>query len=331
MKKLKLLTGVITGVLLLEVTIRLVSPVIGPTQTAWQIQQQAKVIKLRERPIRLGTIDLIVMGDSTGKEGIDPDVLDSSMAIGSQSFNASLNSSTTYTIMKQASEILQSSKPKLLLVMIGPGTFRDSDDDKSVQAYDQGATVEVSSGMNGFLNRNSYLYRYRNSIRDPFILNTFYRAIRYRSLREGIVYRNVDTMKFNGDSSFPRTLNSYTSGKYDLPTSEPFLQITSYPAATVRHLQVLEAECKKIGANLILSTVPTITYNPKYRALVGSLAQRVGVEFIQGNNATTELGDFSDGVHLNAVGARKLSEYVGSELRTIFMKREGFRLFLIKN
>lgn len=320
MKKLKLLSGIITGVLLLEVITRLVSPVIGPPQTVWQIQQQAKVIKLRERPLGLGTIDLIVMGDSTGKEGVDPDILDFSIAEGFQSFNASLNSSTTYTIMKQSKEILQNSKPKLLLVMIGPGTFRDSDSDASVQTYDQAATAEAASGIKGFLDRNFYLYRYRNSIRDPFILNTFYRSIRYQSLREGVVYRNVDTMKFNGDSSFPRTLNSYTSGKWDLPTSEPFMQITDYPAATMRHLETLEAECKKIGTELVLSTVPTNTYNAKYRALIGSIAQRLGVEFIQGNDATTDLGDFSDGVHLNAVGARKLSQFLGAELRTILRK-----------
>ena len=102
MKILKFFSGILTGVLFLEVVMRLVSPIIGPPQTVWQIQQQAKVIKIRERPADLGSIDLITLGDSTGKEGIDPDILDFSVGKGFHSFNASLNSSTTYTIYLRA-------------------------------------------------------------------------------------------------------------------------------------------------------------------------------------------------------------------------------------
>lgn len=320
MKILKFSSGIITGVLLLEVIMHLVSPIIGPPQIVWQIQQQAKVIKIRERPVDLGLIDLLIMGDSTGKEGVDPDILDTSVGEDFHSFNASLNSSTTYTIMKQFMEILQSTNPKLLLVILGPGTSRDSDADESVQTYDRAVSAEVSSGIRGFLNRNFYVYRYRNSIRDPFILNTFYRSVRYQSLREGVIYRNVDTMKFNGDSSFARTLNSYSTGKWDLPMSEPFLEISNYPVATMRHLRIMQAECNRIGAELVLSTVPTNTYNPKYRALVNSMAKQVGAEFIQGNNATTDLADFSDGVHLNARGAEKLSRFIGEALVTTLKK-----------
>lgn len=320
MKILKFFSGILTGVLFLEVVMRLVSPIIGPPQTVWQIQQQAKVIKIRERPADLGSIDLITLGDSTGKEGIDPDILDFSVGKGFHSFNASLNSSTTYTIMKQFQEILQYSKPKYVLILLGPGTSRDSDVDESVQTYDKAASAEMSSGIKGLLNRNFYLYRYRNNIRDPFILNTVYRSIRYQSLREGVIYRNVDTMKFNGDSSFARTLNSYASGNWELPKSEPIFKITNYPAATMRHLRIVQEECKKIGAKLVLSTVPTNSYNPKYRVLARSIGKQLGLDFIQGNNATTNLADFSDGVHLNAVGARKLSELIGTELQAILRK-----------
>lgn len=314
MKILKFFSGVLTGVLVLEAIMRLVSPIIGPPQTVWQIQQQAKVIKIRERPADLGSIDLVIMGDSTGKEGIDPDILDSSVGNGFHSFNASLNSSTTYTIMKQFQEILQYSKPKYLLILLGPGTSRDSDVDESVQTYDKAASAEMSSGIKGLLNRNFYLYRYRNNIRDPFILNTVFRSIRYQSLREGVIYRNVDTMKFNGDSSFARTLNSYATGNWELPVSEPILNITNYPAATMRHLRIVQAECKRIGAKLVLSTVPTNSYNPRYRANVSSIAKKLNVSFIQGNDATTDLSDFSDGVHLNEKGATKLSKLIGKEL-----------------
>ncbi len=322
MKILKFFSGVITGVLLLEATLRLVSPVIGPPQTMWQIQEQAKIIKMRERPVDLGSIDLIIMGDSTGKEGVDPDILDSSVGEEFHSFNASLNSSTTYTIMKQFQEILHYSKPQYVLVLLGPGTSRNSDVDESARTYDKAANAEMSSGINGFLNRNFYLYRYRNNIRDPFILNTAYRSIRYQSLREGVIYRNVDTMKFNGDSSFARTLDSFSTGSWALPTSEAILKISNYPVATMRHLRIVEAECKRMGAKLVISTVPTNSYNPKYRALISSMGKKLGLDFIQGNNATMNLADFSDGVHLNAVGARKLSEFIGIELRAI-LKNES--------
>ena len=207
-----------------------------------------------------------------------------------------------------------------MLILLGPVTSRDSDVDESVQTYDKAASAEMSSGIKGLLNRNFYLYRYRNNIRDPFILNTVYRSIRYQSLREGVIYRNVDTMKFNGDSSFARTLNSYASGNWELPKSEPIFKITNYPAATIRHLRIVQEECKKIGAKLVLSTVPTNSYNPKYRVLARSIGKQLGLDFIQGNNATTNLADFSDGVHLNAVGARKLSELIVTELQAILRK-----------
>jgi hypothetical protein len=317
MKILKFLTGIITGVLLLEVIVRLVSPIIGPPQIVWQIQQQAKVIKIRERPVDLGLIDLIIMGDSTGKEGIDPDILDTNVGEGFHSFNASLNSSTTYTIMRQLEEILKYAKPKFILIALGPTTSRNSDLDESVQTYDKAASAEMSSGLKSLLNRNFYLYRYRNSIRDPFILNTIYRSIRFQSLREGVIYRNVDTMKFNGDSSFARNHNSFSTGNWQLPASEPVIQIPQYPKATMRHLHIIQDDCKKIGAKLILTTVPTSSYDPKYRALTSSIAKKLGVTFIQGNDATKDFSHFSDGVHLNALGAEKLSKFLGLELQRI--------------
>ena len=88
----------------------------------------------------------------------------------------------------------------------------------------------------------------------------------------------------------------------------------------MRHLRIVQEECKKIGAKLVLSTVPTNSYNPKYRVLARSIGKQLGLDFIQGNNATTNLADFSDGVHLNAVGARKLSELIGTELQAILRK-----------
>ena len=82
----------------------------------------------------------------------------------------------------------------------------------------------------------------------------------------------------------------------------------------------MQAECNRIGAKFVLSTVPTNTYNPKYRALVSSMAKQIGAEFTQGNNATTDLADFSDGVHLNARGAEKLSRFIGEALVTALKK-----------
>ena len=63
-----------------------------------------------------------------------------------------------------------------------------------------------------------------------------------------------------------------------------------------------------------------ISYNIKYRALESSIAKQLGVDFIHGNNTTTNLTDFSDGVHINAVGAEKLSEFIGVELHVILKK-----------
>lgn len=320
MKILKLTSGMASAVLLLEILMRLASPIVGPPQTVWQIQQQAKLIKIQERPSALGTIDMVIMGDSTGKEGVDPDILDAVVGEGFHSFNASLNSSTTYTIMEQFKDILRYSKPKYLLIMMGPHISRESDDDVSAQTYDLAASVHQGTGIKSFFNRNLYLYRYRNNIRDPFILNTLYRSIRFWSLREGVVYRNVDTMKDNGDSSFVRTLNSYGKGQWQLLANGPELEPTHFPSATMRHLRIMKVECQKIGAKLILATVPTNSYNPTYRVLIPAMAKDLGLGFIQGNDATTDFSNFSDGVHLNDVGAMILSDFLGLKLYAILTK-----------
>ncbi|MFZ2227637.1 MAG: hypothetical protein WA090_03490 [Candidatus Nanopelagicaceae bacterium] len=315
MKILKLIAGIVSAILLLEIVMRLASPIIGPPQTVWQIQQQAKLIKIQERPNELGPIDMVIMGDSTGKEGVDPDILDAVVGGGFHSFNASLNSSTTYTIMKQFEELVHFATPRYLLLLIGPNTSRQSDNDKSVRIYKQGDSASQETGLKGILNRDFYLYRYRNTLRDPFILNTIYRSIRFHSLREGVVYRNVDTMKFNGDSSFERTPNSYAQGKWFLPKVESRVTSVNLPLATMRHLRILKAACRKIGAKLILSTVPTSSYEPNYRALVPAIASKLGLDFVQGNDATTDRSNFIDGVHLNAPGALVFSKFVGEKLR----------------
>lgn len=316
MKTLKFISGVASGCLLLEIIIRIISPVIGPPQTSWQIQQQAKIIKIRERPADLGSIDLLIMGDSTGKDGVDPEILDENILDGFHSFNASLNSSTTYTIMKQFREILPYARPKYLLIVLGPGTSRSSDVDQSAQTYDEAARISAAVGIKGALNRNLYLYRYRNNLRDPFIVNTLFRSIRYQSLREGVVYRNVDTMKQNGDSIFPRTFAANATGEWEKPKKEPLLQISEYPKATMEHLLAIQRECKKKGIEMILSTVPTSNYSPTYVGLVSAIAKRLNIYFIEGNNATRDLSDFSDGVHLNALGAEKYSIFLGKQLST---------------
>lgn len=314
--------GILIAVIFLETLVRLASPIIGPTQNVWQIQQQAKVIKLQERPKNLGPVDLVVMGDSTVKEGIDPDVLDAVAGEGFHSFNAALNSSTTYTIMKQADLVLRYAKPRFLLVLLGPGTYRESDIDDIAQTYDIAAKVGESNTLKKFFERYLYLYRYRNNLRDPFILNTFFRSIRYQSLREGVVYRNVATIKFNGDSIFPRGNIPFAEGKWQLPLNEPEGLALHLPTATIAHLQDLLKTCKKTKTTLILGTVPTSQLNQNYRSLVSSMALHLGVDFIQGNDATTKSKDFSDGTHLNRDGAMILSRYVGERIETIAKVRK---------
>jgi hypothetical protein len=317
MNKLRFLLGILIAVFFCETLVRLASPVIGPSQNVWQIQQQAKVIKLQERPKDLGLIDLVIMGDSTAKEGIDPEVLDTVVGDGFHTFNAALNSSTSYTILKQADLVLRYAKPRFLLVLIGPGTWRESDIDEVAQTYDLTSNVDESNTLKKFFERYLYLYKYRNSLRDPFILNTFIRSIRYQSLREGVVYRNVDTIKFNGDSIFPRGNFSFAEGKWQLPLNEPGGLVLDLPTATMVHLQNLLETCERTKTTLILGTVPTSQLNQDYRSLVASMAFNLGVEFIQGNDATTNSMDFSDGVHLNSNGAMILSSYVGEWFQTI--------------
>jgi hypothetical protein len=121
-------------------------------------------------------------------------------------------------------------------------------------------------------------------------------------------------MKQNGDSIFPRTLAANASGRWEKPLKEPLLQISEYPKATMQHLLMVQNECKKKGVEMILSTVPTSSYDPIYRGLVSGMAEELNVYLIQGNDATRDLSDFSDGVHLNASGAEKYSKFLGKQI-----------------
>lgn len=160
----------------------------------------------------------------------------------------------------------------------------------------------------------------RSDLKSIMIPQALYRSIRYRSLRESVIYPDVDTMKFNRDSSFARALNSYSTGKWQLPTGETAPTVAHFPTAIMRHLRILQTECQKIGAKLVLATVLTNSYNPNYRALVGAVGMQLDASFIQGNDTTTDFSDFSDGVQLNSSGATLLSRFIGLELKSFTQK-----------
>ena len=107
-----------------------------------------------------------------------------------------------------------------------------------------------------------------------------------------------------------------------LPLNEPQGLALHLPTATIAHLQNLLKTCKKSETTLILGTVPTSQLNQNYRSLVSSMALHLGVDFIQGNDATTNSKDFSDGTHLNRDGAMILSRYVGERIQTISKVRK---------
>jgi hypothetical protein len=86
--------GILISVVIVEGTVRIVSPLLGPPLTKWNTMEDAKILKLEE--FRLKHIDpnYVFMGNSTTLIGLDPSVFNSEIDLpAGSSFNAAMNGS----------------------------------------------------------------------------------------------------------------------------------------------------------------------------------------------------------------------------------------------
>jgi len=198
--------------------------------------------------------------------------------------------------------IISNVKPKNLVIFFS----------YSEMAYD--SEYKAIQSTESILNNTSFLYRYRNTFRDPMILNSLIRTVRFWDSRQGIVYRWADNLDDFGYSRYPTTNFSVSQAGWNPAEQPPDVKGKSVEPKKLRYLVEIRDTARANGVELILGTVPTLTYQPKYRSTIKEIAEFLGVKFVQGNDALGEGRYFQDAVHLNANGSRKFSEYLALTL-----------------
>lgn len=294
--------GILIAILAIEASVRAVSPFLGPPLVKWNTMEDAKTLKLEEFRAKYQNPKYIFMGNSTALIGIDPGIFDSEAVLTpGSSFNAAMNGSEIQQIRDFAcGYILKRIRPENLIILFSYTGMAEND------KY-SGSFRDVS-----FLEKNLYIYRYRNTFRDPMTINTFLRILKYRDKRQGIVYRWADNL-----NDFGYTKNGTSDTKISDPGWDPSQapKKTGVPAAILnekglKYLVEIRDFAKAQGANLIIGTVPTLSFNSNYRGTVEQIAKYLGVKFVQGNDAVGQGKYFQDGVHLNDKGATLFSKFL---------------------
>jgi hypothetical protein len=300
------LCGALFSVLSLEAIVRSLSPLLGPPLTKWNTMEDAKILKLKELSNKYPRPSYVFMGNSTTLIGLNPKVFTSEIDLpDGASFNAAMNGSEIRQIRDFACGfILEAVMPKNLVIL-----FSNSAMAKSVDYQ----PMKFSSSN---LEKYSYLYRYRNTFRDPLTLNTFLRILKYQDKRQGLVYRWADNLDDFGYSKYGTTDADITPlGWNPIEFREDIVskQKSIHPK-DLKYLTEIRDFALAQGIKLIIGTVPTISYEPLYRREIEDMANYLGVEFVQGNDAIGQGKYFQDGVHLNRQGSIEFSKYLAREL-----------------
>jgi hypothetical protein len=146
-------------------------------------------------------------------------------------------------------------------------------------------------------------------------LNTIIRFAQYRDGRQGIVYRWADNLDDYGYSEYPTTEGSVGDIGWN-PTSSTIDQIQEVLIDTSKLKSLIQIRdlARQNNINLVLGTVPLLSNDRNYRATVSSVADLLGIGFVQGNDALGEGKYFQDGIHLNRQGAEEFSKFMADSL-----------------
>jgi hypothetical protein len=297
--------GLLLSVLALEMIARVISPVLGPPLIAWNTMEDAKRLKFDEHLEKYQNPKYVVMGNSTSLIGFNPTIFDSTanLPIGS-SFNAAMNGSDIKTIRDFALDfIVGKVKPENLVLLF------------SNTSMIQGPKYQDFKLDTGNLLSNSYLYEYRNTFRDPMTINTILRTLKFQDTRQGIVYRWADNIDEFGYTKYETTDATFPDAGWD-PTKgvSPDSKNYSVNVSQLSYLIEIRDFAKKNGVNLIIGTVPLLAQDRAYRGTVRQIADDLGVDFVQGNDAVGQGKYFQDGIHLNREGAKIFSEFLAQKL-----------------
>lgn len=298
--------GLLISVITLEIAVRAISPLLGPPLVKWNTMEDVKTLKLKEFQAKYPKPQYIVMGNSTALIGFNPTVFDTAAALPpGSSFNAAMNGSEIKQIRDFAcGYILRESHPKNLVILF------------SNPAMALNAEYSEPVAENSALENNFFLYRYRNTFRDPMTLNTFARVLKFRDTRQGIIYRWADNLDDLGYTKYGTTESAIEESGWDpmqvaKPATSGFPRVDK---AGLKYLMEIRDLSRAEGGNLIIGTVPTLSFNPIYRDAIKQMAKYLGVSFVQGNDAVGQGKYFQDGVHLNKQGATEFSKFLALEL-----------------
>ena len=297
--------GLLTSALLLEGGVRIASPLLGPPLDSWNTMEDAKRLKLDEFREKYQSPEYIFMGNSTTLIGLNPTLFDSKARFApGASFNAAMNGSDIKTIRDFAqSYIIKKLKPKNLVLLF------------SNTSMIYGPKYEEMKSESTDLLSNSYLFRYRNTFRDPMTVNTILRVLKNRDSRQGLVYRWADNIDDFGYTKYETT--DETNPDYGWIPSRAISadqQSYSVDVSSLKYLTEIRDFANENGVNLIIGTVPLLSQDLKYRGTVREIANQLGIDFIQGNDALGQGKYFQDGIHLNKAGSRVFSEYLAEML-----------------
>jgi hypothetical protein len=306
--------GIILSAMVIEVGVRVISPLLGPPLVSWNTMEDAKKLKFEEFLKRYQNPEFVFMGNSTTLIGVRPNIFDESadLPVGS-SFNAGMNGSDVKTMRDFAiGYVIKNVRPRNLVMLFSNTKMIEDRGYQEDRVY-QKLKIDPPS-----LISNSYFYKYRNTFKDPMTVNTLFRIAKYRDARQGIVYRWADNLDDFGYTRYEITTTRFPEAGWD-PVTENENDERSYLVddSQFRYLVEVRDFARNNGVNLVIGTVPLPAQDDQYRITIREIANRLGIDFIQGNNAVGRGKYFQDKVHLNKDGSRIFSEYLGQKLPKI--------------
>ncbi len=302
------LIGIFTSFLIFEGSVRAASPFLGPPLITWNTMEDAKRVKLEEFKTKYANPDYVLMGNSTTLIGFNPTIFDNVANIpAGSSFNAAMNGSDIKTMRDFACEfIIPNVKPKNLVLLFSNVGM--------IQVKNYKELKPISLGVFA----DSFLYKYRNTLRDPMTINTLLRVMKYRDTRQGIVYRWADNLDDFGYSKYEQSNATYPEeGWRPKEISSTDLATYRVDKSHLKYLIEIRDFAKKNGVSLIIGTVPLLAQDLEYRGTIRAIADDLGISFIQGNDAVGQGKYFQDGIHLNKDGSKAFSDFLARELLPI--------------
>lgn len=308
MKKslIALIFGILISVVALEGSVRIISPLLGPPLVKWNPMEDAKMLKFNEFREEYPRPRYVLMGDSTVLTGFKPDVFDSAAALPlGSSLNAAMNGSEIRQIRDFAvGYIIKEVRPENLIILFSNSPMAMNLDYEKL-------TSSVSMAE-----KYIYLYKYRNTFRDPMTINTFIRILKFRDMRQGLVYRWADNLDLFGYTKYETTENTITVAGWNPEqlSNQKSSKALDLNESGLKHLEEIRDLVRAQGGSLIIGTVPTLSFDLNYRNAIEQIAKYLRVSFIQGNDSVGQGKYFQDGVHLNNQGADKFSKFLAIEL-----------------